>query len=57
MSRSRAGEPQSAQESALQMKAIVIYVRLFYYEISKQIERKIKMEIEKILGNWQQAYD
>lgn len=57
MPRGRAGGRRGAHESALQMKTIVIYMRLFYREIFEEIERKIGMKDATARGIWQRAHD
>ena len=56
MPRGRAAGRRGAQESALQMKAVVICMRLFYRENFEEIERKIGMKAATTRGIWQRAY-
>ncbi len=51
------GRSKGPTESSLQMKAVVIYMRLFYKENFEEIERKIGMKATTARGIWQRAHD
>lgn len=51
------GRSKGSTESALQMKAVVICMRLFYKETFEEIERKIGMKATTARGIWQRAHD